>query len=216
MDERAALLDEIATEMRATAQWTGRAALSPRVAAALAKVRRSAFVPSGSASAAYQNRPLPIGCGQTISQPYIVALMTELLDLQPTDKVLEIGTGSGYQAAVLAELAPAVYSIETIAELSQHASQTLVSEGYTNIILRVGNGALGWPEEAPFDAIIVTAAAERIPPALLQQLAPGGRMIIPVGPHDGDQKLIVITKDETGGITQREVLHVAFVPLTGG
>ena len=216
MDERAALLDEIATEMRATAQWTGRATLSPQVAAALAKVPRSAFVPSGSERAAYQNRPLPIGCGQTISQPYIVALMTELLDLQPKDKVLEIGTGSGYQAAVLAELVPAVYSIETIAELSQHASQVLASEGYTNVMLRVGNGALGWTEEAPFDAIIVTAAAERMPPALLQQLAPGGRMIIPVGPHGGDQKLILITKDEAGEIAQREVLHVAFVPLTGG
>ena len=216
MDERVALLDEIATEMRATAQWTGRATLSPQVAAALAKVPRSAFVPSGSERAAYQNRPLPIGCGQTISQPYIVALMTELLDLQPTDKVLEIGTGSGYQAAVLAELVPAVYSIETIAELSQHASQVLASEGYTNVMLRVGNGALGWTEEAPFDAIIVTAAAERMPPALLQQLAPGGRMIIPVGPHGGDQKLILITKDEAGEIAQREVLHVAFVPLTGG
>lgn len=216
MDERVALLDEIATEMRATAQWTGRAALSPQVATALGKVRRSAFVPSGSERAAYQNRPLPIGCGQTISQPYIVALMTELLDLQLTDKVLEIGTGSGYQAAVLAELVPAVYSIETIAELSQHASQVLASEGYTNVMLRVGNGALGWTEEAPFDAIIVTAAAERMPPALLRQLAPGGRMIIPVGPHGGDQKLILITKDEAGEIAQREVLHVAFVPLTGG
>jgi protein-L-isoaspartate(D-aspartate) O-methyltransferase len=216
MDERAALLDEIATEMRATAHWSGRAALSPQVATALGKVRRSAFVPPESEWAAYQNRPLPIGCGQTISQPFIVALMTGLLDLQPTDKVLEIGTGSGYQAAVLAELAPAVYSIETIAELSQHASQVLISEGYTNVILRVGNGALGWPEEAPFDAIIVTAAAERIPPALLQQLAPGGRMIIPVGPHGGDQQLILITKDEAGGSAQREVLQVAFVPLTSG
>lgn len=216
MDERAALLDEIASEMRATAQWTGRAALSPQVAAALGTVRRSAFVPPESASAAYENRPLPIGCEQTISQPYIVALMTELLDLQPTDKVLEIGTGSGYQAAVLAELVPTVYSIETIAELSLRAGQALASEGCTNVILRVGNGALGWPEEAPFDAIIVTAAAERIPPALLHQLAPGGRMIIPVGPHGGDQKLILITKDQAGEIAQREVLHVAFVPLTGG
>ena len=216
MDERAALLDEIASEMRATAQWTGRAALSPRVAAALGTVRRSAFVPPESASAAYQNRPLPIGYEQTISQPYIVAVMTELLDLRPADKVLEIGTGSGYQAAVLAELVPTVYSIETIAPLSQRASEALASEGYSNVIVRVGNGSLGWPEEAPFDAIIVTAAAERIPPALLQQLGPGGRMIIPVGPHGGDQKLILITKDEAGEIAQREVLHVAFVPLTGG
>jgi protein-L-isoaspartate(D-aspartate) O-methyltransferase len=216
MDEPAALLDEIATDMRCTAQWTGRATLAPRVAAALGKVRRSAFVPRDAEWAAYQNRPLPIGCGQTISQPYIVALMTELLDLQPTDKVLEVGTGSGYQAAVLAELVPAVYSIETIAELSQRAGGALASEGYSNVVLGVGNGALGWPDEAPFDAIIVTAAAESIPPALLQQLGPGGRMIIPVGPQHGDQKLIVIAKDERGGIAQREVLHVAFVPLTGG
>jgi protein-L-isoaspartate(D-aspartate) O-methyltransferase len=216
MDECAALLDEIATEMRLTAQWTGRAALSPRVASALGRVRRSAFVPPESVSAAYQNRPLPIGYEQTISQPYIVALMTELLDLRPTDKVLEVGTGSGYQAAVLAELVPEVYSVEVIAELSLRASQALASEGCSNVVLRVGNGALGWPEEAPFDAIIVTAAAERIPPALLQQLGPGGRMIIPVGPHGGDQNLILVTKDQEGGIAQREVLHVAFVPLTGG
>ena len=216
MDERAALLEEIATEMRCTAQWTGRATLSPRVAAALGKVRRGAFVPGDAEWAAYQNRPLPIGCGQTISQPYIVALMTELLDLQPKDKVLEVGTGSGYQAAVLAELVPTVYSIETIAELSRRAGEALASEGYSNVVLRVGNGALGWPEEAPFDTIIVTAAAETVPPALLQQLGPGGRMIIPVGPQHRDQKLIMITKNEGGEIAKREVLHVAFVPLTGG
>jgi protein-L-isoaspartate(D-aspartate) O-methyltransferase len=216
MDERVALLDEIATEMRLTAQWTGRIALSPSVIAAMGKVRREAFVPPGSEGSAYHNRPLPIGCGQTISQPYIVALMTELLDLRPTDKVLEIGTGSGYQAAVLANLLPVVHSIEVIAELSQRAGTVLAAEGYSNVRLRVGNGAFGWPEEAPFDAIIVTAAAESIPPALLQQLGPGGRMIIPVGRHHGDQKLIMITKNEGGEIAKREVLHVAFVPLTGG
>ncbi|HTI80717.1 MAG TPA: protein-L-isoaspartate(D-aspartate) O-methyltransferase [Acetobacteraceae bacterium] len=216
MDEHAALLDEISHEMRVTAQWTGRSALSTRVASALGKVRRGAFVPDDLGWAAYQNRPLPIGCGQTISQPYIVALMTEILDLQPTDKVLEVGTGSGYQAAVLAELVPTVYSIEAIAELSQRAGTALASEGYLNVVRRVGNGALGWPDEAPFDAIIVTAAAESIPPALLQQLGAGGRMIIPVGPHRGDQKLILITKDDAGEITQHDLLHVAFVPLTGG
>jgi len=215
MDERAALLDEIATDMRLTAQWTGRSALSPRVAAALGKVRRSAFVPHGSQWAAYQNRPLPIGCGQTISQPYIVALMTELLDLQPTDKVLEVGSGSGYQAAVLAELASAVHSVEVITELSQRAGEALAAEGYSNVVLRIGNGALGWPDEAPFDAIIVTAAARSIPAALVEQLRPGGRMIIPVGPPHGDQELVLITKDGSGEISQRNVLHVAFVPLTG-
>ncbi len=216
MDEHAALLDEIATDMRLTARWTGRAALSPRVAAALGKVRRGAFVPNDSQWAAYQNRPLPIGCGQTISQPYIVALMTELLDLQLTDKVLEVGSGSGYQAAVLAELASAVHSVEVIAELSQRAGAALAAEGYSNVALRIGNGALGWPEEAPFDAIIVTAAAQSIPVALVEQLRPGGRMIIPVGPPHGDQELVLITKAESGEISRSNVLLVAFVPLTGG
>jgi len=216
MPDNATLLAEIETEMRVTARWTGRAQLSPRVAAALAKVRRTAFVAHGSANAAYENRPLPIGCGQTISQPYIVALMTELLDLQPNDKVLEIGTGSGYQAAVLAEQTDNVYSIEVIPELAQRAAAVLAAEGYHGIKLRVGNGALGWPEEAPFDAIIVTAAAPEIPPALVEQLRAGGRMMIPVGPRHGDQMLMLISKDDSGVVTQRDILPVAFVPLTGG
>ncbi len=216
MDEYAALLAEIEAEMRDTARWTGRAQLLPQVAAALAKVRRSAFVAPGSEHAAYENRPLPIGWGQTISQPYIVALMTELLDLQHEDKVLEVGTGSGYQAAVLAELVGTVYSIEVVPELAQRAATALAAEGYQNVILRTGNGSLGWPEEAPFDAIIVTAAAPHIPPALIEQLRPGGRMVIPVGPHGGDQALMLITKNEAGEMKQRDVLSVAFVPLTGG
>jgi len=216
MDEHAALLAAIEAEMRDTARWTSRPHLSQRVAAALAKVRRSEFVTPGSESAAYENRPLPIGCGQTISQPFIVALMTELLDLQLEDKVLEVGTGSGYQAAVLAELVRAVYSIEIIPELAQQAAAALVGEGYHNVILRTGNGSLGWPEEAPFDAIIVTAAATHIPPILIEQLRPNGKMVIPVGPHGGDQTLTLITKNEAGEVTQRDVLPVAFVPLTGG
>jgi protein-L-isoaspartate(D-aspartate) O-methyltransferase len=216
MPDNAALLAEIAKEMLVTAGWTGRPRLSPRVAAALAKVRREAFVPHGSEHAAHENRPLPIGCGQTISQPYIVAIMTELLDLQPTDKVLEVGTGSGYQAAVLAELTDSVYSIEVIPDLAQRAAVALAAEGYHNIKLRTGNGALGWPEEAPFDAIIVTAAAPQIPPALVEQLRAGGRMMIPVGPHRGDQMLVLITRNDTGETTQRDILPVAFVPLTGG
>ncbi len=216
MDERSALLTEIAAEMRETAHWTGRATLSPRVAAALAKVRREAFVAPGSERAAYENRPLPIGHGQTISQPFIVALMTELLDLEPEHTVLEIGTGSGYQAAVLAELARSVCSIEVIPELAASAAAALTGQGRLNVELRTGDGALGWPELAPFDAIIVTAAARDIPPALLEQLRPGGRMVIPVGPRHGDQKLLLVSKDATGTVTQRTVLPVAFVPLTGG
>jgi protein-L-isoaspartate(D-aspartate) O-methyltransferase len=216
MDEHAAMMAEIEAEMRETARLTGRARLSPRVAAALAKVRRVAFVPPNAANVAHANRPLPIGHGQTISQPFIVALMTELLDLEPDDKVLEVGTGSGYQAAVLAELAREVCSIEVIPELARGAAAVLASEGYTNIRLRTGNGALGWPEQAPFDAIIVTAAGPEIPPALIEQLGPSGRMVIPVGPHHGDHDLILLTKNAAGNVTRHSVLPVAFVPLTSG
>lgn len=214
MDARAALLEEIALEMRETARWTGRAELSPRVAAALAKVRREAFVTPGSERVAYDNRPLPIGHGQTISQPFVVALMTELLDLRPDDIVLEVGTGSGYQAAVLAELAGNVCSVEVIPELATGAAKALAEQGYSNVELRTGDGSFGWQERAPFDAIIVTAAAPEIPPTLLEQLRPGGRMIIPVGPRHGDQELLLITKDAAGTVTRRTVLPVAFVPLT--
>ena len=216
MDEHAVLLEQIAEEMRATARWTGRAQLSQRVAAALAKVRRAAFVPTGSAQAAHANRPLPIGHGQTISQPFIVALMTELLDLKPDDNVLEVGTGSGYQAAVLAELARDVCSIEVIPELARAAAAALAQQGYGNVVLRTGDGGLGWPERAPFDAIIVTAAAPNIPPALIEQLRSGGVMVIPVGPRHGDQELVLLSKNAAGEVTQRNVLPVAFVPLTGG
>jgi len=216
MDERSALLTEIAAEMRETAHWTGHATLSPRVATALAEVRREAFVAPGSERSAYENRPLPIGHGQTISQPFIVALMTELLDLEPGHTVLEIGTGSGYQAAVLAELARSVCSIEAIPQLASSAAAALAGQGCHNVELRTGDGGLGWPERAPFDAIIVTAAAPDIPPALLEQLRPGGRMVIPVGPRHGDQELLLVTKDAAGTVTQRTVLPVAFVPLTGG
>jgi protein-L-isoaspartate(D-aspartate) O-methyltransferase len=216
MDERAALLDEIAQEMRETANLTGRNALSPRVADALAKVNREAFVAPGSEPAAYENRPLPIGHGQTISQPFVVALMTELLDLQPTEKVLEVGTGSGYQAAIVAEVVEQVYSIEVIPELAARAAVALSSQGHANVELRTGDGGLGWPERAPFDAIIVTAAAPDVPPALVDQLRPGGRMVMPVGSRHGDQELLLITKDRVNNVIRRSVLPVAFVPLTGG
>jgi protein-L-isoaspartate(D-aspartate) O-methyltransferase len=216
MDAHAALLEEIAREMRETARWTGRTELAPRVAAALARVRREAFVAPGSERAAYDNRPLQIGHGQTISQPFIVALMTELLDLGPADTVLEVGTGSGYQAAVLAELAGKVCSIEVIPELAASAAAALAGQGYDAIELRTGDGGLGWPELAPFDAIIVTAAAPDIPSALVEQLRPRGRMVIPVGPRHADQELLLITKDAAGAVTRRVILPVAFVPLTGG
>ena len=216
VDEPDALLAEIQAEMRDTVRWTGRDRLSRRVADALAKVRRAAFVPRDAIAAAYDNRPLSIGHGQTISQPFIVALMTEMLDLQPHDKVLEVGTGSGYQAAVLAELTDKVCSIEVIPELARSAATALAGEGNNSVLLRTGNGALGWPEEAPFDAIIVTAAGTEIPPALIDQLRPGGRMVIPVGPRYGDQDLVLLTKSETGEVTRRTILQVAFVPLVGG
>ena len=216
MDEHAALMAEIEAEMRDTARWTGRATLSPRVTAALAKVRCEAFVPPRSTDAAYANRPLPIGHGQTISQPFVVALMTELLDLEPDDRVLEVGTGSGYQAAVLAAVVGTVFSIEVIPELARSAMAALAGEGCANVALRTGDGGLGWPEHAPFDAIIVTAAAPDIPPALIEQLRLGGRMVVPVGPPHGDQDLTLLTKDTAGKVTRCNILPVAFVPLTGG
>ena len=214
MRERADLLNEIEAEFRDTARWTGRETLSPRVADALRAVRREAFLASDSQHAAYENRPLSIGHGQTISQPFIVALMTELLDLTPEDTVLEIGTGSGYQAAVLAEVAGKVYSIEVIPELAAKAPAALSGHGYDNIELRTGDGSAGWPEHAPFDAIIVTAAARDVPSALLDHLRPGGRLVIPVGPPNGDQELLLIIKDVVGETHRNTILPVAFVPLT--
>src|ERR1700722_8862755 len=172
------LLVEIEQDARDTARWTGRAQFAPLVMAAIAKVRREAFVPEPMASQAYVNAPMPIGCGQTISQPYIVALMTDMLDLRREDRVLEVGTGSGYQAAVLAELCDTVCSVEVIPELAKRAATVLKSEGYGGVALCAGDGARGWPERAPFDAIIVTAAARTVPAALLEQLARGGRMVI--------------------------------------
>lgn len=196
-----------------TARETGLAAMSPAVRAAMGKVERHRLVPPGQASAAYRNRPLPIGNGQTISQPYIVALSTDLLDLKPGDAVLEVGTGSGYQAAVLAEIAVRVYSIELIPSLGNEARKRLEELGYGNIELRIGDGYKGWPEKAPFDAIVVTAAAPQVPPALVAQLKPGGRMAIPVGGEGEIQHLKLITKRADGGYDERRVLPVRFVPL---
>ena len=185
---------------------------SPKVLAAMRKIPRHAFVPAGIVADAYQDSALPIRLSQTISQPYIVAYMTQALALRGTERVLEIGTGSGYQAAVLAEIVPEVYTIEIVPELAARAKTTLQSLGYTKIRFRTGDGYAGWSEFAPFDAIIVTAAPERVPQPLIDQLKPGGRMIIPVG--RGDQELVLIEKGPTG-ITRRSTIPVRFVPMTG-
>lgn len=181
-----------------------------RVLEALLKVERHRFVPEELRAYAYEDRPLPIGEDQTISQPYIVALMTELLELKPNDKVLEIGTGSGYQAAILAELAREVYTIEIIESLAKRAEKVLKDSGYKNIYVKIGDGYLGWPEKAPFDAIIVTCAPEEIPETLIEQLKEGGRMVVPVGKFFQSLKL-VIKKD--GKVMVRDIAPVAFVPM---
>jgi len=183
-----------------------------RVLAAMEKVPRHHFVPESEQAAAYRDSPLPIGHGQTISQPYIVAFMTEALRLTPEDIVLEIGTGSGYQAAVLGELAREVYTIELVPELAASATRTLASEGYRNVHVRAGDGYLGWPERAPFSKIIVTAAPEAVPGALVDQLAVGGTLILPVGPQHGAQELRILTKTANGVTTERS-LAVRFVPM---
>ena len=213
---RAALLREIAAMARETGAQTGRPVFSARVMAAMTKVPRHRFVSATYGELAYANRPLPIGHGQTISQPYIVALMTELLDTKPGDAVLEIGTGSGYQAAVLAELAHAVYSIEIIEPVGKNAQALLQQLGYKNITTRIGDGYGGWPERAPFDAIIVTAAAPQVPPALVAQLKPGGRMVIPLGGPSEVQFLQVMVKQADGSVSTELNLPVRFVPLTRG
>jgi protein-L-isoaspartate(D-aspartate) O-methyltransferase len=190
----------------------------PRVLEAMAAVPRERFVPADAAEAAEADRPLPIGFGQTISQPFIVAFMTEWLRLSGDERVLEVGTGSGYQTAVLARLAREVWSVEIVPELAARAAATLRDLGVPNVHLRTGDGRNGWPEEAPFDRVLVTAAAERIPEALVAQLAPGGRLIVPVGrraPFD-EQELMLVTRDPAGALEASAILPVRFVPLTGG
>ena len=193
-------------------QIRGRGVRDERVLAAMRRVPRHEFVPADQQQVAYGDHPLPIGYGQTISQPYIVGFMTEALMLRESDTVLEIGSGSGYQAAILAELAREVYSIELVPALAERASQTLARLGYRNVEIRAGDGYQGWPEHAPFSRIIVTAAPEEIPQALVDQLAVGGRMILPVGPVTGDQELLILTKSENGITTVRS-LPVRFVPM---
>lgn len=209
------MLEEIRATVARTQGYTGRSLLSERTMTALARVPRHEFVPEEVRELAYQNRPLPIGHGQTISQPYMVALMTELAEPDAGDVVLEIGTGSGYQAAVLATLAKQVYSIEIIPQLGQEAQATLRRLGYSNVEVRVGDGYHGWPEAGPFDAIVVTAAPEVIPPPLLEQLRAGGRLVVPVGPRAGAQSLKLLRKDAGGKLLEEDLLPVGFVPLTG-
>ncbi len=235
-EDREAMVAEIIAEVAATAGFLGKDRLDPRVLEALRKVPRHAFVPAWERPFAYENRPLPIGEGQTISQPYIVAIMTDLARIGAGDRVLEVGTGCGYQAAVLAELAAEVDSIERFPALAAAAAERLASLGYRNLRVRAGDGTRGWPEEAedraprPYDAILVTAAAQgAVPEALIRQLAPGGRLVIPVERHPRDpaaqgfdlrvlwfgpeQDLLVLTKDAEGRVAEEKILPVAFVPL---
>ena len=185
-----------------------------RVIEAMNQVPRHQFVPPAQRPSAYDDRPLPIGHGQTISQPYVVAFMTEALDPQPGDRVLEIGTGSGYQAAILAGLVKEVWTIEIIEPLARTAEAALKAEGYDNVHVRAGDGYAGWPEQAPFDSIIVTCAPDHVPPALIEQLKDGGRMMIPVGPEGGAQELVLMRK-RGESIERDSVLPVRFVPMTG-
>ncbi len=215
IEQRKQLIDEIKDKVASTATHLNSEKLGSAVLKAIETVPRHEFVPPNQRKYAYQNRPLPIGHGQTISQPYIVAIMTDLLGLKVEEKVLEIGTGSGYQAAILATLVDKVYSIEIIEPLGKAASERLEKFGFKNVEVRLGDGYYGWNEHAPFDAIIVTAAASHIPPPLIKQLKPGGRMIIPVGSRFMVQELLMVEKNDKGEVTTRQILPVKFVPLTG-
>jgi protein-L-isoaspartate(D-aspartate) O-methyltransferase len=214
--QRARMVAEVDAMYAETRGETGLARMSPAVRRAMEKVERHRLVPPGEAARAYRNPPLPIGSGQTISQPYIVALSTDLLSPSPQDVVLEVGTGSGYQAAVLAEIVARVYSIEIIESLGKTAARRLEELGYGNVEVRIGDGYAGWPEKAPFDGIVVTAAAPRVPQALVDQLKPGGRMVIPVGGSGDVQHLKLLTKRADGGVDEKRVLPVRFVPLVPG
>jgi protein-L-isoaspartate(D-aspartate) O-methyltransferase len=213
---REALIKEIEATALSLSYLVGRDTVNPRVLEAIRKVPRHEFVSENLRPFAYDDRPLPIGHGQTVSQPYIVAVMTDLLDLEKGNTVLEVGTGSGYQAAVLAECVKQVYTIEILEELGKEARERLKRLGYMNVEVRIGDGYGGWKEKAPFDRIIVTAAGNNIPPPLIEQLKPGGRMVIPVGEPYAGQYLMLLEKQEDGKIKTRQVLPVAFVPLTGG
>jgi protein-L-isoaspartate(D-aspartate) O-methyltransferase len=210
------MLDQMVQVILAHASYAreqiGKERLDEKVLRAMSRVPRHEFVPPELAAYAYADQPIPIGCDKTVSQPFIVALMTDLLDIQPSDRVLEIGTGLGYHAAILAELAQQVYSVEIMEELSEQAKRRLGPLGYGNIALRTGNGEYGWPEHAPYEKIVVCAASELVPPALIGQLKPGGRMVVPCGLADS-QKLTLVEKSLEGRVRTKEVLPVRFALL---
>ena len=208
-ETRQRMLAEIAAKTIYACAQLGKAALAPRVMDVMGTVPRHEFVPLELRPFAYADSPLPIGFDKTISQPFIVAVMTDLLDVQPTDTVLEIGTGLGYQSAILAQLAHRVYSMELIEELAAQARHRLAQQGHANVEVKVGSGYVGWPEHAPFDRVIVTAAPELIPPSLIYQLKSGGKMVIPAGPPDG-QQLILVEKDARGSVSTKEIFAVLF------
>ena len=212
-EELQQMLDDIRYEARITRSYTGYSEFSAPVMTAMASVPRDEFVPPDMQRFAYANGPLSIGHGQTISQPYIVALMTELLEVDSEATVLEVGTGSGYQGAVLARLVKQVYSIEVVAALGSEARERLLAMGFHNIEVAVGDGYLGWPEHAPYDGIIVTAAAPYIPEPLVEQLKPGARLVIPLGQPFSGQELMLVKKDHAGAVHKRSILPVAFVPM---
>ena len=209
------MLQEIASMTRFSFDYTGVSVIDPSVVRALRTVDRSEFVPEEQRRFAFANQPLEIGHGQTISQPFIVALMTHVLDLKSTDRVLEIGTGSGYQAAVLAEIVEDVSTIEIVEPLAMEADDRLKRIGYINVTVRVGDGWFGWPEKAPFDKIMVTAVAPKLPPELISQLKIGGKMVLPIGDYDGYQELVLVEKTGEFDLDQRVVLPVRFVAMTG-
>jgi protein-L-isoaspartate(D-aspartate) O-methyltransferase len=213
---RQALVREIESDVRATADYLSRRALDRRVMAAMGSVPRHEFVQPQDRRHAYENRPLPIGYGQTISQPYVVAVMTDLSEPGPGCRALEVGTGSGYQAAVLSRLCDSVHTLEIVEPLGRQARARLARLGYDNVEVRLGDGYYGWPDAAPYDVIIVTAVAGHVPPPLLKQLKPGGHMVLPVGTRFTTQQLVLVSKRANGSITTRQLLPVAFVPLTGG
>jgi len=210
------MVSEVDAMYSETQGETGLAEMSPAVRAALGKVERHRLVPASQASAAYRNHPLPIGSGQTISQPYVVALSTDLLQINSSSSVLDVGTGSGYQAAVLAEIAGRVFSIEILEGLASAARKNLEDLQYNNVEILVGDGYKGWPEKAPFDGIVVTAAAPRVPQALVDQLKPGGRLVIPIGGNGEMQWLKLVTRRAGGGYDEKRILPVRFVPLVPG